>query len=44
MFLFTVDSEYFQHWLDHVSVMLTQARHLITPKTKFMVNMPIQNS
>eukprot|EP00882_Tetradesmus_deserticola_P021314 GHRQ01023079.1.p1 GENE.GHRQ01023079.1~~GHRQ01023079.1.p1 ORF type:complete len:366 (+),score=109.13 GHRQ01023079.1:54-1151(+) len=40
MFAATPDSHAFQHWRDRTALMLTQAQHLLTPRTKFIAAMP----
>eukprot|EP00882_Tetradesmus_deserticola_P030933 GHRQ01034947.1.p1 GENE.GHRQ01034947.1~~GHRQ01034947.1.p1 ORF type:complete len:251 (-),score=102.83 GHRQ01034947.1:63-731(-) len=40
MFAATPDSNAFQHWRDRTALMLTQAQHLLTPRTKFIAELP----
>jgi hypothetical protein len=40
MFAASPDSAFFQHWRDRTALMLTQAQHLLSPKTKFVAAPP----
>jgi hypothetical protein len=40
MFAASPDSGFFQHWRDRTALMLTQAQHLLSPKTKFITDLP----
>jgi hypothetical protein len=40
MFAASPDSNSFQHWRDRTAMMLTQARHLQSPATKYITSLP----